>query len=136
MEAVSQKLKNSKLFDVEDVDADVNACLKLSYDYLKSENTKFVFLLCSLFLEDFKIDKEDLLRYGIGIGLFNDADTIEDARNELHLLVTTLKDCCLLLDAVEQFVKMHDIVCDVALWIDRVAKEVWPRLSHGNLFDG
>lgn len=45
MEAVSQKLKNSKLFDVEDVDADVYACLKLSYDYLKSENTKFVFLL-------------------------------------------------------------------------------------------
>lgn len=122
--AVSRKLKNSKLFDVEDVDADVYACLKLSYDYLKSENTKFVFLLCSLFAEDFKIDKEDLLRYGIGIGLFDDADTIEDARNELHLLVTNLKDCCLLLDAGEQFVKMHDIVRDVALWIGSEGKNV------------
>lgn len=115
--AVSQKLKNSKLIDVEDVDVDVYACLKLSYDYLKGENTKLVFLLCSLFPEDFKIEVEDLVRYGIGLGLFEDADTIEDARNELHMLVNNLKDCSLLLDAGEQFVKMHDMVRDVALWI-------------------
>ncbi|KAH9802683.1 putative disease resistance protein [Citrus sinensis] len=123
--AVSQKLKHSKLVDVEDVDVDVYACLKLSYDYLKGENTKLVFLLCSLFPEDFKIEVEDLVRYGIGLGLFEDADTIEDARNELQLLVNNLKDCCLLLDAGEQCVKMHDMVRDVALWIASTGSNVF-----------
>lgn len=123
--AVSRKLKNSMLVDVEEVDADVYACLKLSYDYLKGENNKLVFLLCSLFPEDYSIHLENLVRYGIGLGLFEDADTIVDARNELHLLVNNLKDCCLLLDAGDQFVKMHDIVRDVSLWIASKGKNVF-----------
>lgn len=129
------------MFDVEDVDVDVYACLKLSYDYLNGENTKLVFLFSSLFAEDFKIKVDDQIGYGIGLGLFEDADTIEDARHELHLLVNNIKDCRLLLDAGDQFVKMHDMVRDVGLWIaskgsnvfmgkvgkwiDRVAKVGW-----------
>ncbi|KAK3198994.1 hypothetical protein Dsin_022409 [Dipteronia sinensis] len=63
---VCQKLKNSKLDDVENVDVYVYACLKLSYDYLKGDQIKLCFLLCSMFLEDHKIELEELVRYGLG----------------------------------------------------------------------
>ncbi|TXG66992.1 hypothetical protein EZV62_008267 [Acer yangbiense] len=63
---VCQKLRNSKLDDIENVDVDVYACLKLSYDYLKGDEIKLCFLLCSLFPEDHKIELEELVRYGLG----------------------------------------------------------------------
>ncbi|KAK1584025.1 hypothetical protein Q3G72_029159 [Acer saccharum] len=114
---VSDKLKMSKFPDIETVDQNVYACLKLSYDYLKAEETKFCFLLCSLFPEDYEIDLEELLRYGLGLDVYGDAESIEDARTQLRVTINNLKSSCLLLDAKEGFVKMHDLVRDVALWI-------------------
>ncbi|KAK2639060.1 hypothetical protein Ddye_026855 [Dipteronia dyeriana] len=114
---VSKKLKMSKFTDIEAVDQNVYACLKLSYDFLKAEETKFFFLLCSLFPEDYEIDLEELLEYGLGLGLYRDANSIEEARTQLRVTINNLKASCLLLDAKEGFVKMHDLVRDVALWI-------------------
>ncbi|KAK1581672.1 hypothetical protein Q3G72_007915 [Acer saccharum] len=114
---VSDKLKMSKFPDIETVDQNVYACLKLSYDYLKAEETKFCFLLCSLFPEDYEINLEELLRYGLGLDVYGDAESIEDARTQLRVTINNLKSSCLLLDAKEGFVKMHDLVRDVALWI-------------------
>ncbi|KAJ0046577.1 hypothetical protein Pint_04510 [Pistacia integerrima] len=112
-----QKLKMSKLNVIENVDTDVYACLQLSYDYLKSKESKFYFLLCSLFPEDYKIDLEELVRYGMGLGLNQDADSIEDSRDQLRVMVDNLKASCLFLDTGEEdFIKMHDVVCDFALW--------------------
>ncbi|KAK4852577.1 hypothetical protein QYF36_025166 [Acer negundo] len=114
---VSNKLKMSKFTDIETVDQNAYACLKLSYDFLKGEETKFSFLLCSFFPEDYEIDLEELLRFGLGLDLYGDANTIEEARRQLHAAINNLKASCLLLDADEGFVKMHDLVRDVALWI-------------------
>ncbi|KAK1581075.1 hypothetical protein Q3G72_002823 [Acer saccharum] len=114
---VSKKLKMSKFTDIEIVDQNVYASLKLSYDFLKAEETKFCFLLCSLFPEDYEIDLEELLRYGLGLDLYGDANTIEEARRQLRVTINNLKSSCLLLDAKEGSVKMHDLVRDVALWI-------------------
>ena len=62
---VSKQLKNSKFPDMEHIDGQrtAYACLKLSYDYLKSKETKLCFLLCCLFSEDYNIPVEDLPRY-------------------------------------------------------------------------
>ncbi|KAL5756139.1 hypothetical protein ACOSQ2_020885 [Xanthoceras sorbifolium] len=113
---VTQNLKKSKLMDVDIVDANVHACLQLSYDYLKNEKTKLCFLLCALFPEDHEIDMEDLVRYGMGLGLYQDTDTIVEARTELRIL---------LLDANEGYVKMHDVVRDVALWITSKGEDLF-----------
>jgi len=64
-----------KLVSMDDVDDDmveVYKCLKFSYDYLKDEKAKGLFLLCSLFQEDVQIHVETLVRICIGMGIFRD----------------------------------------------------------------
>ncbi|PWA72795.1 NB-ARC domains-containing protein [Artemisia annua] len=94
------------------------AHLKLSYDYLESEQEKSIFLLCSMFPEDFNISLEQLAYYGVGLQLFKDLNSLEDARNKVQGAVKILKSSCLLLDGYnESFTKMHDVVREVALLI-------------------
>ncbi|GKB81067.1 NB-ARC domains-containing protein [Tanacetum coccineum] len=90
--------------------------LQLSYDFLESEEAKICFLLCSMFPEDFDIPLELLAQYGVGLDIFKDLDSMEDARNGVRHAVKILKSTCLLLDGdVELTVKMHGIVREVAL---------------------
>nr|XP_043638302.1 probable disease resistance protein At4g27220 [Erigeron canadensis] len=92
--------------------------LKLSYDYLKSEEAKSCFLLCSLWEEDFNVSLEDLVFYGVGLEKFNDLDSIEDARGRVRNAVNTLTSSGLLLNSKQEgCTKMHDVVRDVALLI-------------------
>ncbi|KAJ6314022.1 hypothetical protein OIU78_017640 [Salix suchowensis] len=139
-EVASTKLKHSQLQHIERNDEEKNtyACLKLSYDYLKHEETKLCFLLCCLFPEDYDIPIEDLTRYTVGYGLHQDVESIEDARKEVYVAIKTLKDCCMLLGTeTEESVKMHDLVRDVAIQIASkehgfmvkagVGLKEWPR---------
>jgi Leucine-rich repeat (LRR) protein len=117
---VTKQLKSSQFPDMEQIDDRKNAyaCLKLSYDYLKSKETKSCFLLCCLFPEDYDIPIEDLTRYAVGYGLHQDAESIEDAREQVYEAIKDLKSCCMLLGTeTEEHVKMHDLVRDVAIWI-------------------
>jgi hypothetical protein len=119
-EVASKELKNSQFQHMEQIDEEKNAyaCLKLSYAYLKHEKTKLCFLLCCLFPEDYNIPIEDLTRYAVGYGLHQDAESIEDARERVYVEIQTLKDCCMLLETKsEEYVKMHDLVRDVAIQI-------------------
>ncbi|PRQ43889.1 putative P-loop containing nucleoside triphosphate hydrolase [Rosa chinensis] len=79
-------------------EGDVFKCIKLSYDYLKYDDSKSCFLLCCLFPEDYDIPIEYLLMYGIGKGMFQDSNMLE-ARATTYLVVKALKDSSLLLDA-------------------------------------
>ncbi|KAJ6752280.1 hypothetical protein OIU85_002684 [Salix viminalis] len=119
-EVASKELKNSHFRHMELVGEQKNtyACLKLSYDYLKHEDTKLCFLLCCLFPEDYDIPIEDLTRYAVGYGLHQDVESIEDVRKQVYVAIKTLKDCCMLLGTeTEEHVKMHDLVRDVAIRI-------------------
>ncbi|GAY60968.1 hypothetical protein CUMW_206170, partial [Citrus unshiu] len=120
------KLQNAKLDKIEGIDKDsqgVYGCLKFSYDYLNGEDSRSCFLLCSLFPEDYKIDLEDLLGYAVGLAWYQ-AESIENARSLLRGTIKGLKDSSLLLDTDDDgFVKMHDVVRDVALWIGKVEKK-------------
>ncbi|XP_060670028.1 uncharacterized protein LOC132800433 [Ziziphus jujuba] len=100
----------------------VQTAIKLCYDKLRSDEAKQLLLLCSLHEEDANISMENLMRYCVGlIKMFNDADTLQEARDLVYCLVEELKDCCLLLDGDRSgLVKMHDVVRDVAI---SIAKE-------------
>ncbi|KAH9657273.1 nb-arc domain-containing protein [Citrus sinensis] len=120
------KLQNAKLDKIEGIDKDsrgVYGCLKFSYDYLNGEDSRSCFLLCSLFPEDYKIDLEDFLGYAVGL-VWYQAESTEKARSLLRGTIKGLKDSSLLLDTDDdRFVKMHDVVRDVALWIGKVEKK-------------
>ncbi|XP_073267318.1 disease resistance protein At4g27190-like isoform X2 [Populus alba] len=129
----SKNLKKSQSRHMENVDDRSNpyACLKLSYDYLKHDETKFCFLLCCLFPEDYSIPIEDLTRYAVGYGLHKDAESIEDAREQVYAEMKALKDRCMLLGTEsEENVKMHDLFREVAIEI--ATKEYGFMVSAGN----
>ncbi|PRQ35463.1 putative toll-like receptor, P-loop containing nucleoside triphosphate hydrolase [Rosa chinensis] len=112
-----KRLKASKTPYPEDK-GDVFKSIKLSYDYLETNDSKSCFLLCCLFPEDYDIQIEDLLKYGIGKGLFQESD-MQEARAAVHSVVQSLKDSNLLLDGKMDrgCVRMHDVIRDVGFSI-------------------
>ncbi|XP_028091539.1 probable disease resistance protein At4g27220 [Camellia sinensis] len=144
-----EQLRKSLVKNISGVDEKVFKSLELSYDSLDSDEAKKCFLLCSLYPEDFDIPIEDLVRYAIGIELFERIDSVHQARNRVHSLVDDLKKCYLLMESKNEeyplmgnknveCIKMHDVVRDVAISIasreehsivvrcDEVLKE-WPK---------
>ncbi|XWS09808.1 hypothetical protein CRYUN_Cryun39dG0021000 [Craigia yunnanensis] len=122
----NQQLKSSQLAENQDICEDIYGCLKFSYDYMRGRKSKSCFLLCSLFPEDYEISVEQLTRYGIGQGLFQDVNFIEDARREVRVILTNLQNSGLLLDTGNaETVKMHDVVRDFAHWIASEGENVF-----------
>ncbi|CAK7340801.1 unnamed protein product [Dovyalis caffra] len=98
------------------VQGEVYSAIELSYKHLGSDDLKSTFLLSSRM--GYNGSTENLLKYGMGAGLFSDVATVEEARNRLHSLVHKLKASSLLLDTdtSKQF-SIHDVVRDVAISI-------------------
>ncbi|WRX11492.1 NB-ARC - like 10, partial [Theobroma cacao] len=68
--------------------------------------------------EDHEIRIEELIVYGIGQGIFDGVNLIEDARREMRVTITNLQKSGLLLKANdERLVKMHDVVRDFVHWM-------------------
>ncbi|XP_022633937.1 uncharacterized protein LOC111241237 [Vigna radiata var. radiata] len=108
------KLRRSNPINIERGLIDPYKCLQLSYDNLDTKEAKSLFLLCSVFPEDSEIPVEHLTRCAIGLGVVGEVDSYEEARSEVIVAKIKLVSCCLLLDADDECVKMHDIVRDVA----------------------
>ncbi|KAH9687021.1 Disease resistance protein [Citrus sinensis] len=112
------QLRSFNLREIHGMDADVYSSIKLSYDFLESDEAKSLFLLCTLFGEGNPIHVHYLLRYGMGLGLFRNVYTLEAARNRVDALIDSLKASCLLLDGdAEDEAKMHDVIHVVAVSI-------------------
>ncbi|XP_077249815.1 putative disease resistance protein At4g27220 [Tasmannia lanceolata] len=113
-----RELKASSPRNVQGVDKEVYSRLELSYNYIESEEAKMCFLFCCIFPEDHNIEVGVLMRYMMGERVFKDVNNFEEAGDRIHTLVEKLKDSCLLLDGDKKgFVKMHDVVRDVAISI-------------------
>ncbi|CAL5349217.1 unnamed protein product [Camellia sinensis] len=112
------QLRKSMGKNIREVEENVFKSLELSYNFLGSREIKECFLLCSLYAEDFNIPIEDLVRYGVGIEMFEAIDSVNEARDRVHAYVDDLKKGYLLMDG-EQVgcVKIHDVVRDVAISI-------------------
>ncbi|XP_045821577.1 probable disease resistance protein At4g27220 [Trifolium pratense] len=85
--------------------------IRFSYDQLKNEKVKRLFLLCSVFRENEEIPIERLTRLCIGAGLFGEVDgSYEDARTQVVISKNKLLDSYLLLKVGQSGVKLHDLV--------------------------
>ncbi|XP_071741183.1 probable disease resistance protein At4g27220 [Rutidosis leptorrhynchoides] len=89
--------------------------LELSYKYLENEEAQWCFLQCSKFPEESRILLEDLVQYMVGLEKFKELESMEDARSRVQNAVHILKSSSLLLGY--NYIKMHDVVRDVALFI-------------------
>ncbi|RVW73054.1 putative disease resistance protein [Vitis vinifera] len=111
-----RQLKRSIPTNIKGMDAMVYSTLELSYKHLEGDEVKSLFLLCGLMSNKIYID--DLLKYGMGLRLFQGTNTLEEAKNRIDTLVDSLKASKLLLDTGHNsFVRMHDVVRDVAIAI-------------------
>ncbi|KAI5408421.1 probable disease resistance protein At4g27220 [Lathyrus oleraceus] len=100
---------------VDDDMTKIDTRVKISYDNMKDEKAKRLFLLCSVFGKDEEISVEILTRLCIGAGLFGeDYCTYGEARNLVVAVKNKLLDSSLLLEIDEKRVMMQDLVCDVA----------------------
>ncbi|KAJ8440271.1 hypothetical protein Cgig2_001606 [Carnegiea gigantea] len=112
------ELRKSRPLYIKGMHEKVFSCLKLSFDHTHNEDSKLCYLYCSLFPEDYDVQIEALLRYGFGEGLFSDAETIDEARNRVHSIISDLEASCLLQRSdKEEYVKMHDVFRDLAISI-------------------
>ncbi|XP_054796481.1 probable disease resistance protein At1g61300 [Prosopis cineraria] len=124
-EEALRTLKDSSLVDIEKGLRNPYSCLRLSYENIEDEIAKSIFLLCSVFPENYEIPIEKLIVFGVGLGLvLEEVDSYQRVRNLTIRVKTRLIDSCLLVkvDDGNSHVKMHDLVRDVALWISK--KEV------------
>ncbi|KAL5741053.1 hypothetical protein ACOSQ2_030233 [Xanthoceras sorbifolium] len=129
------QLKRANPKDIKGMDAEVYSTIELSYKFLEAEEAKSLFLLCSLCDAGYGygILVNDLLTYGVGMGLFQGVYTLEEARNKLNMLIDYLKTSCLLMDGDDgdngDFVKMHDIIHAVAVSIASTTR-LWFNLQQ------
>ena len=112
----------------------VYSCLEWSYNHLKGDEVKSLFLLCGCLSYYGDISMDQMLRYAMGLNFFDRINSLEGAINKLVTLVKTLKASSLLLDGTEddgddsgvgasrllfmdgdhKSVRMHDLVRDVS----------------------
>ncbi|KAH9688585.1 Disease resistance protein [Citrus sinensis] len=94
--------------------------LELSYYHLEGEDLEGEELRKTFLLIGYSFIScvEDVIYYGMGLGLFQNINTLEEARDRAHTLVDKLKNSCLLLDGWRSgWFSMHDVVRDVAISI-------------------
>lgn len=111
------RLRNSTSKQIHGMEENVYSSIELSYNFLKDEEEKALFRLCALRKDGSPIPIDDLMRYGIGLGLFSNVKTLEAARNRVYTLVDNLKASSLLLDSDKDDVRLHDIIYAVAVSI-------------------
>ncbi|KAJ1691918.1 hypothetical protein LUZ63_016073 [Rhynchospora breviuscula] len=112
-------LQKSRLDEIETVpnEEKIFHQLKYSYDSLESGVLKDCFLACSLWPEDWLINKDDLIECWMGLGLL-DAFDAENYYNIGYTLIGKLLSACLLEQGASTYrVKMHDVIRDMALWL-------------------
>ncbi|XP_039119284.1 disease resistance protein SUMM2-like [Dioscorea cayenensis subsp. rotundata] len=94
--------------------------LKLSYDNLVDDTLQQCFLCCAQWPEDEEIDLFKLIEYWVGIGLIDDFRNIGEAFDKGYNLIGNLNAACLVelhYSSREEYVKLHDVIRDMALWI-------------------
>ena len=128
------ELRSCAPINVRGMEENVYSCLEWSYNRLKGDEVKSLFLLCGCLSYYGDISMDQMLRYATGLNFFDRIDSLEGAINKLVTLVKTLKASSLLLDGTEddgdssgvgasrllfmdgdhKSVRMHDLVRDVA----------------------
>nr|GMC49320.1 disease resistance protein At4g27190-like [Ipomoea batatas] len=130
-ECALHALQKSEPSHIRGVEEKVYKPLKWSYDSLQGQQLKSCFLFFCLFPEDFEVDTYKLAQYWVAEGLIDELQNFEQQHNEVLRIVDYLKDSCLLESCQRStqsclrpnYVKMHDVVRDVGVWISKSLEE-------------
>ncbi|WRX27212.1 Leucine-rich repeat - like 10, partial [Theobroma cacao] len=96
---------------------EVYPLLKFSYDSLHCDTMRSCLLYCGLYPEDVLILKSELIEYWFCEGLLDEFDSVRRARLQGYNIIDSLVNACLLEEDGEYYVKMHDVIRDMTLWI-------------------
>ncbi|XVF18905.1 hypothetical protein REPUB_Repub11eG0063800 [Reevesia pubescens] len=108
---------------VNKLDEKVLQPLQFSYDRLEDETVKQCFLCCALYPEDSEISRNELIELWIDEGLVEELDSMQKEIDKRQTILNKLINNCLLENIVTSsgsFVKLHDLVRDMALRITSV----------------
>ncbi|KAK9218897.1 hypothetical protein WN943_007535 [Citrus x changshan-huyou] len=121
---VARALRNKRLFEwkdalgqlrrpsstnFKDIQPAAYSAIELSYNKLEGEELKKIFLLIGY---TYISSINDVLMYGMGLGLFQGINRMEEARARVYTLVYKLKASCMLLEhgsKNEHWFSMHDV---------------------------
>ncbi|XP_048135746.1 disease resistance protein At4g27190-like [Rhodamnia argentea] len=104
-------LKKIEKFNHREINGLIDQMLQWSYDRLEGE-AKSLLRLCVVYSVS-KPSLENLVRYGFGLGLFQQVSSMEEARDRLHTQIRALQASALLLDSEDiGGFKIHDLVCE------------------------
>ncbi|XP_063942188.1 probable disease resistance protein At4g27220 [Daucus carota subsp. sativus] len=92
---------------IADIDSNVYACVKLSFDRLP-DDAKSCLVLCSLYPEDASIYINKLIPLATGSRL------VRGGEARIRSMVEILRSSSLLLDSEDHIIKVHDLIRDVA----------------------
>ncbi|MBA0733542.1 hypothetical protein Gogos_017541, partial [Gossypium gossypioides] len=100
---------------VKGTDKEIYGRLKFSFDRLEDSNIQNCFLYCSLYPEDYRIPRVELIEYWIDEG-FLERGSRQQLHDRGHTILNRLVNNCLLEKAGDD-VKMHDVMRDMTLYI-------------------
>ncbi|TYJ11936.1 hypothetical protein E1A91_A11G312400v1 [Gossypium mustelinum] len=100
--------------------------LRFSYDHLNDLKLQHCFLSCALYPEDWEIEERELVELWIAEGLVEEMDSRQTEFDSGRAIMNKLKNNCLLevfpKNENDRYVKMHDLVRDMALHITSATK--------------
>ncbi|EEF30739.1 Disease resistance protein RPS2, putative [Ricinus communis] len=133
LHAWSDALLRLKRSDNDEFEPRVNSGLEICYNELKKDEEKSLFRLCGQ-LAPQSILIRDLLKYCMGLGLFNQINTVKQSRDRLLTLLHSLKSSCLLLEGEDDHhVRMHDVIHRFALSVASKDHNVFNIAYHSVL---
>ncbi|KAM0024914.1 putative P-loop containing nucleoside triphosphate hydrolase, leucine-rich repeat domain superfamily [Helianthus debilis subsp. tardiflorus] len=116
-----------------DLDDKVQEIIKISYESVKKDEDKEIFLHCGLFPEDSNIRIEDLVRHAWGLKLFKNVSTLREARDRTNTCVRNLVNANLLMESEWRgCVKLHDLVLAFVLGTVSKGDFAW-IVNHGDV---
>nr|XP_048324477.1 probable disease resistance protein At4g27220 [Ziziphus jujuba var. spinosa]XP_048324478.1 probable disease resistance protein At4g27220 [Ziziphus jujuba var. spinosa]XP_048324479.1 probable disease resistance protein At4g27220 [Ziziphus jujuba var. spinosa]XP_048324480.1 probable disease resistance protein At4g27220 [Ziziphus jujuba var. spinosa] len=121
-----QELRRSVPTNIKGMHEKVYSSIKLSYNYLESDEAKLMLLYIGLYPEDYWIAFITFFICGIGLELFQGIKGLEQADNKVVTLVESLKTCCFLSDGpFPRTLTMHDVIQDVVISIGSQEKQMF-----------
>ncbi|KAK9089453.1 hypothetical protein Scep_028535 [Stephania cephalantha] len=135
------KLRKSRA-EIEGPDGNVFQLLRFSYDHLKTERIKKCFLYCAFYPEDHQIKTEDLIEYWMVEGFieeekndefeYNTSSRSDEIGKGLDILKEITDSCMLetIQEKEEEYVKMHDLLRDLAI---RIMREDYGFISKAGM---
>ncbi|GFP98832.1 disease resistance protein at4g27190 [Phtheirospermum japonicum] len=117
------ELKNSTA-SIEGMSSQVFAQLRFSYDRLKDDMTRSCFLYCALYPEDHLIETEEVIKYWVWEGLLGRSGSQTDKMKLGEMVLNELVSTCMLESVLQQgttekYLKMHDLIRDMAITLTR-----------------